>query len=1165
VDRRSFLLESGLASLSWSAVRLFPLTGDASRLMAAQGAETGANVNWASPERGATVSASSYAGDPPWGYPPGNVFGDNLFLGWEANEQASGAWIEIQFPEPRPVSEIWILPEPLPRDILGQEVYILVYSRQQVLQAPRRIRIDLSTGFSLKAELRQAGYFQIISLPQTTQASSLQITIEDVWAKPGGRETGIGKIRVFSGKHSPEFQIDVFSMYDVRNGEAAQAGMLHLINPGDEVRGAELKVSHHGASIMRLPLEPIAGHAASHQDVWVPAPFEDAEMEFEVVTPPGGFCCTRRLSVPAYRSYFDGGTFSLDCTCHNDLGWLDTQAKTADFRSAEIILPALKLLQEYPEFLYSMESTIYLVEFLERHPERREEMAALMRSRRFTWGASFVQCQEVHVGPEKLVRQFYLGRRWLKETFPGVDTRFYIKTDPPSMTLQMPQILAKAGVKYCIQGRMPFGFYNWEAPDGSVVLTYAYLYADPLRLLDPKDNRGWLRFAAEREYYYAPRCLPRMFIYDYTSDYLPPQPALLPYVRTQNQAMERFAAAWNEHFSAEPGRQIHPPRMLFTTPEAFLDEFTQHPLDITTLRGDWPFSWAYYDEPANREALLQGRLAHNELLTAERIYAGLGIGRGFADYPKQEFDEAWKANLWPDHGWGGNHGVQTDAVYHASYAKSKSLADEILFRAGTALTTGLLRSASSGSQVPVVVFNPLSWERTDVAQCRVLPPPGFSNLSRFTLRDENGREIPFERGGDWNAPGPMTLIFVAQDVPPVGTRTYRLEYGGQAGTGPTAVSHESIENQFFRVTFGRGGIKSLYDKRQRWEALRTGRFDGGEVLQFSAPGQAWEDPERVAMDDFDQTALHDFPFTSITKSPIRITATREARFKHFRLRESFHLYDELDRLDIDLEILDWEGAAARELRAAFPINLDDARLSYEVPFGTVEIGKDELDFSLLPPDRLTQFSPQNYGGGHPLAYREAINWIDASSPHYLGSGCLVASDVTVHLFRDETADPVSYPVLQHVLLSSRRSLAWNPEYSFTQPGDHSYRMALLPHGGDWRSRYRQGVGFNYPLTAFAGFAGTVKPPVAESYLRLDPSNLVLTAMKKSEDGERIVLRFYEAEGNECRAQIRLSKPVHQAWRSSLIEEDQEVLQPLGNGRLELAVRPWEIVTLKVAV
>lgn len=117
----------------------------------------------------------------------------------------------------------------------------------------------------------------------------------------------------------------------------------------------------------------------------------------------------------------------------------------------------------------------------------------------------------------------------------------------------------------------------------------------------------------------------------------------------------------------------------------------------------------------------------------------------------------------------------------------------------------------------------------------------------------------------------------------------------------------------------KGGIKSLYDKRQEWEALRTDKFDGGEVLQFSAPGNAWEDPERVTMEAFDRTSRHDFPFKALVRSPVRTSAVRESQFEHFRLRESFHLCHELYRLDIDLEILNWDGTPERELRVALPI------------------------------------------------------------------------------------------------------------------------------------------------------------------------------------------------------------------------------------------------------
>jgi len=94
----------------------------------------------------------------------------------------------------------------------------------------------------------------------------------------------------------------------------------------------------------------------------------------------------------------------------------------------------------------------------------------------------------------------------------------------------------------------------------------------------------------------------------------------------------------------------------------------------------------------------------------------------------------------------------------------------------------------------------------------------------------------------------------------------------------------------------------------------------------------------------------DFPFTSFKESSLGVRAVREARFRNFVLRESFSLFRKIGRLGIEIEIAEWGLEKAWELRVAFPINLDAARRSYEVPFGAAEIGKDELDFSQLPPE-----------------------------------------------------------------------------------------------------------------------------------------------------------------------------------------------------------------------
>jgi alpha-mannosidase len=525
----------------------------------------------------------------------------------------------------------------------------------------------------------------------------------------------------------------------------------------------------------------------------------------------------------------------------------------------------------------------------------------------------------------------------------------------------MPQILRKAEVKYLLQGRMPFGFYWWRGLDGSVIFTYG-LTATPLSdPPDAKSNEGWLKFAGQRGYYYQPRRLPHDLIYDYWFDYLVPQPEMPPYVRNQNEAMQNVASLWNQKSASD--RQIHPPRMTFATEEEFFDEFTQYDLNLTTLKGDWPLNWAYYDEPGHREGLLAGRLAHNRLLAAERIYAALSLLTGFGDYPQQRFEEAWRANCWPDHGWGGNKGVMTDAVFVTSYEKSRQLADRLLSGAGRKLAAAVRLSADAGPSF--VVFNPLNWERTDVAEVRFELPTGWEG---FSVIDESGENVPYEIDNRNPAAGRsvgetqgLRFVFVARGVPSLGYRTYALKPAPRAA-GFTPLSGEMAENSFFKLIFGQGGIKSLYDKRRGWEVFKTGKFDAGEVIQLTALGYAWDDPQDISMKDFDRTGRHPFPFKSFARTPVRVTAIREAAFENFRLRQLLHLYHALDRIDLELEVLDWDGQKERELRVVFPINLDAARITYEAPFGKVELGQDELDYSLLPADPLrTWFAEVPYG------------------------------------------------------------------------------------------------------------------------------------------------------------------------------------------------------------
>ena len=404
--------------------------------------------------------------------------------------------------------------------------------------------------------------------------------------------------------------------------------------------------------------------------------------------------------------------------------------------------------------------------------------------------------------------------------------------------------------------------------------------------------------------------------------------------------------AWNDHFQSTPERQIHPPEITFVTAEGFLDDYTKRPLDITTLRGDWPFAWTYYDEPGNREALLAGRIAHNQLLAAERLYTGLGLAAGFASYPVKTLAEGWQANVWPDHGWGGNQGLLTDEVYHKSYFKSKEVSHKLLSGAGAAScsrseTKHTCADSGCGVQFPFLAAHRRGAMRSQVT--RRLERRGAARSGRTQHRIGNNSGEVNGRPGNLGVPGGRRPVHGLPHLLPGASLRHR----------PLNTDCRQHPREPFLpdCLWEKPGIESVYDKQQKWEVLRTDKFEGGEVLMFTAPGLAWEDPEIVTMANFERTGNHPFLVRSFVRTAVRSTAVREAAFKNFKLRESFHLYHGLPRVDVETEILDWDGQRDRELRVVFPINLDDARLSYEVPFGTVEIGKDELDFSLLPARR----------------------------------------------------------------------------------------------------------------------------------------------------------------------------------------------------------------------
>ena len=888
-----------------------------------------------------TFDASSMFPSPASMAPPSNVTDERLQLRWETDKEKEGAWISIKWNEPQKIRELWIVNKATPYDVVLDP-----YMRTANYLVPRNVKVIFSDGTSIDAELRLCEYYQIITLPKDILTSSVKIIIEKLWEGSGEINTGLCKVKAFSKPNTASFEVNIFEMYDVQNEKPVQSAKIEIVNPGSEIKGAKLLVMQDGKSFGSIDLAEIPANSSEIQQIWIPAVYSESKLTFKISSPEAIFTAEQKIDVKPYnKNYFDGGILDIFNTNHNDLGWLNTQAITADYRSSELIVPSMDLMKTDPDFKYSMESIEYLKEFLVRNPGRRDEMAKLLKEKRFSFGASYVQNLQVQVGQEKLIRQFYYGRRWLLENFPGCDTRFYMNTDVPGLTYQLPQILKKSGIDYIIQGRMAWGFYYWEGLDGTSIPMFAFRYASPYGLMNPVNNTGWLKFVNEREYYYKPRQMPKTMLYDFNADYLPPCPGMIPFAKSQNIAMKKFATIWNENYKNEPAKQITPPTIRFVEPETALkDIFGKGELNIETMKGDWPMTWAYYDEPGNREGLLMGRKGLTELVKAEGLYSWLNTIDKSAVYPKEKLDNGWLANCWPEHGWGGNRGTVTDSVYVASYKKALEIGTSLTNSAGSQILN--LVPQGDKTQIPVVVYNTVGWDRSDITSTTIHYPKNWKGLE---LKDGNGNSVPVEVVSHSPEKQSIEVAFLVKEIPSFGFKTYFATAAKSFPKGYTDIKGDSVENDMVKVKFGSGGITSFYDKVAKKEILRTDKFFGGEVIQLTAPDLAWESYAVTTMEDFDKTSLHDFKTIRAVESPLRYIIEKEAKLKYFTLRERFILNKHSRELVVEADILNWTGEKEKELRILFPVNMDKSfHASYEVPFGTVEMGRDEIDYSYLP-------------------------------------------------------------------------------------------------------------------------------------------------------------------------------------------------------------------------
>lgn len=843
-------------------------------------------------------------------------------------------------------------------------------------------------------------------------------------------------------------------------------------------------------------------------------------------------------------AYIANGEVNFVCSSHNDIAWMDTPAKTAEFRDKDCLTPALQRMKNRDDVYFSMENVLYLEEYLERKPENRDEIEQLTSTGYLDWGATYNQPYESLLSGEQLVREVYLGAKKVRKMIPGTSARVAYNVDVPGRSLQMPQILAKANVPYLVLSRHERGLFNWESPDGSSILCWSMgHYYDMHHLRSISDTDEFIKSVCEKanvwEPLYKKHNIPPVNGVLFSEDYVGPVD-FDKYILGINQSRKEMKA-----MGIEEDSPYFPPLFKYTSSEQFFDKIARSNAQLKTIKGERPNVWLYIHGPAHHWAISSKRTAGVLLPAAESFTTINSVLEGsFANYPQDKFNKAWAASIYDDHGWGGNNGHITDSVFKDKLDFAKVQGHELLDDALRSLTDKINTSDQKGEAI--VLFNALSWERTDPVTVKIK-----AKNNRFGIIDHAGNKVDHQIIEE--SDGEYLVSFIAEDLPSLGYKTYYVSKSAKAKDTSKAIgTNTQYDNEFYSLEFGSGGLTRIYDKELGKDLINTEKFQAGEVFTMQSigngAGEFW-DVQKPDMEGFDKVSLHNAKWELLVHGPVFSMYELKQSLEHCTVLQQIIVYHRLKRIDSKVSLLAWDGTKSREFRLALPLRMDDPKVTYEVPMGTVTIGEDEIEgaagWNYWPECKNT----------HP---REVQNFISTNNGEL---GITLSSSVAVFDHIDPTIDPAAYPVIQPVLLASRKSCHWKGNW-YLQEGDHHYSFSIFSHEAGWENGYKQAIQANNPLVALVSENKKAELPAEYSFFSVSQPNTLVSTIKKCEDDSNVVVRLFDMEGGDNNVELRTFFTISEAEHTNIIEEEGKVI-PTSGESLHTEIGPFAIETYKI--
>jgi len=851
-------------------------------------------------------------------------------------------------------------------------------------------------------------------------------------------------------------------------------------------------------------------------------------------------------------------------------------------RLVDLVDNLLELLEHDEDFKYFNfdGQTIVLEDYLEIKPQNEAKLRKYIQEGRILVGPWYQLNDEFLVSGESTIRSLLIGHL-MAEDFGSVTKVGYLPDQFGNIS-QMPQLFQGFGIDNCIFGRglqLVDGRkteFIWESPDGSQILTMlmAFWYNNAQRF--PEDIEAALEMANRAKNQLAPHVTTPHLLLMNGVDHLEVQENLSGILKNTNERLEED-------------------EIIHSTMPKYVQAVKE------TLGELWKFKGEMREDRACQ--ILAGTLSSRIYLKQENeksqtllekyaepaAVAAYILGK---KYPTEYLRYVWKL-LMQNHPHDSICGCSIDQVHDEMawrFAQVQQIGEDLTERALKFVTDKI----STHEETNLVVFNPLNFDRSEVIEGTVEFPLGPATRSgthpivdlssgadvrAIEVVDAEGTAVAFQIADSHIATKQILspielpqaqnfrvykLLIDAQNIPACGYKTFGVRKS-QGNPIPGSLSPEPnvLENECLRVQIEPNGSLTVTDKN-------TGKtFTGCNV--FEDVGDVGDEYRHVK-------PQHDKVYTTLNASPSVSKISDGALCSEYRIVYDFEVPE--CAVDNDRTRSDKLTTCRITTNVKLGSEVNHRKGNPMVEF-TTEVENTVRDHrlrTLFPSDIQTDVSHAE-GQFDVLTrpVRPPADWINAS-PFYPQQSWVDVNDgevgltiinkgLTEYELYDDAKRTIALTLLRCVgrLSGGGESPAAQKTPGAQCLGTHTFKYAMSPHAGSHETAkvWQQAHSHNVPVRVVQTGGHDGELPEQLSFVRIAPGNLVVSAIKKAERTDSIILRFYNTTDESVEGVVNFCNEVGPVNLVNLNEEFQKQLAS-STDTVRIAVKPKQIVTLEVS-